>query len=128
MRLISLSCAAIAALQQAHAANAKTYNVANTSKKGMKKMCAGHGTFGSGENSYSCTYKNGNIRECSRATKKCITETPSITADPKNPKRDPAGLQPGLLETQQGSSPTGPSPTGTPSSAGAVGAPAGQIR
>jgi hypothetical protein len=56
---------------------AKTYSVKNIGKQGLANSCArGGGSFTDGENSYSCTYKNGNIRECSKRDGHCIVETP----------------------------------------------------
>lgn len=55
---------------------AKEYKVAYLGERALKAACdRGKGKSGSGINSYSCTYKNGNIRECNRKTKKCIVVT-----------------------------------------------------
>lgn len=64
--------------------HAKEYVVKNIGKTGLKNSCArGGGTFTDGENSYACTYENGNIRECSKRTGDCIVVTP--------PKRQQGG-------------------------------------
>jgi hypothetical protein len=46
----------------------------------LKAICKkGGGTSTSNETSYGCIYKNGNMRGCSRETKKCSVETPKRT-------------------------------------------------
>lgn len=56
---------------------AREYKVAFLGEKALKATCTrGGGTSNSGVNSYACTYKNGNIRECNRKTGKCIMVTP----------------------------------------------------
>ena len=66
---------------------AKEYAVQNIGKGGLKASCGrGGGTFSDGENSYSCTYQNGNIRECSKRDGHCIVVTP-----PKSVKHIPDG-------------------------------------
>ena len=95
-----------------YAANAKIYQVHFLSEKALEGICKGHGSFSSGENSYSCTYKNGNIRECNKKTKKCMTDTQTIKV--QRPKHTNGLVQPGLLEAGPGLSTTGPAGTGTP--------------
>jgi len=76
-------------------AEANTYVVKNIGKTGLKNSCArGGGTFTDGENSYYCTYKNGNVRECSKRDGHCVVETPpkSGRIDPQVPAGDLGGL------------------------------------
>lgn len=96
-------------------ADAKTFKVHFHNEKTLKALCArGGGKFNSGEASYSCTYKNGNIRECSREQKKCIVETP-----PKREVAQPGGVGAvptggGILDPGPSLGMQGPSATGTP--------------
>lgn len=68
-------------------AGAKEYVVKNIGKGGLKASCGrGGGTFTDGENSYACTYGNGNIRECSKRDGHCIMVTPSkLTPSEQDP-------------------------------------------
>jgi hypothetical protein len=107
-------------------ADARTYQVHFHNQATLKSLCKkGGGKFNSGHASYSCTYKNGNIRECNRETKKCVTETP--------PKRTWAGGKPGvaiippvggsILDPGSGLGTQGPAATGAPLSTGRGSAP-----
>lgn len=56
---------------------AREYDVAYTDAKTLKAMCKDHGEFQESDTSYHCTYKKqGNIRECSKQTKRCLMVTP----------------------------------------------------
>jgi hypothetical protein len=62
---------------------AKEYKAANMSEGALKGSCGrGGGTFVSGTNDYSCTYKNGNIRDCSKGDGHCIVVTPKAGPAP----------------------------------------------
>jgi hypothetical protein len=120
MRFISISSAVmLAVVATTSAADAKQYNVAFLGERALKEACkAGGGSSTSGANSYACTYKNGNIRECSRKTKKCIVETP--------PKREqtPSGVATvpsgGILDAGSGVGGQGPAGVGSAASSGAA--------
>jgi hypothetical protein len=58
-------------------ANAKTYSVKYLGSKALAGTCArGGGTFHqSTAVSHSCTYKNGNVRDCSSKSKQCVVIT-----------------------------------------------------
>ena len=81
---------------------AKTYVVKNIGKTGLKNSCArGGGTFTDGENSYYCTYQNGNIRECSKRDGHCVVETPPKSGrfDTEGPAGDFGGIEPfGMMD------------------------------
>lgn len=58
-------------------AEAKEYKAAKMSEGALKAACKrGGGAFNSGDNDYSCSYKNGNLRDCSKKTGECIVITP----------------------------------------------------
>ncbi|MEO6014655.1 MAG: hypothetical protein ABIQ30_13845 [Devosia sp.] len=77
MKALAATLALLSLAASIQTAEARTYSVKYMGEKAMAGICSGNGVSGSGENSYSCTYPNGNIRECNRQTKKCITETPN---------------------------------------------------
>ena len=76
MKALATTLALLSMAATIQTAEARTYTVKYMGEKAMAGICSGHGVSGSGENSYSCTYPNGNIRECNRETKKCIMDTP----------------------------------------------------
>jgi len=77
MKTLSFALLSLALIASIQPAEAKTYNVKYMGEGALKAACArGGGSFNSGTNDYACTYKNGNIRDCNRQTKKCVTETP----------------------------------------------------
>src|SRR4051812_36399229 len=82
MKTLSLTLLALILIAGSQPAFAKTYNVKYMGEGALKGACAaGGGSFNSGTSDYACTYKNGNIRDCNRETKKCITSTPKIEID-----------------------------------------------
>jgi hypothetical protein len=114
------------------AADAKTYQVHYHNQATLKSLCKkGGGKFNSGSASYSCTYKNGNVRECNRDSKQCIVDTPKrIVGPPSGPqprgKPGVAVIPPvggGILDGGPGSGTPGPASTGAPLSTGRGSAP-----
>jgi hypothetical protein len=114
------------------AADAKTYQVHYHNKATLKSLCKkGGGKFNSGEVSYSCTYKNGNVRECNRNSKQCIVDTPKrIVGQPSGPRpRGEPGVAVippvggGILDPGSGFGTPNPAATGAPLSTGRGSAP-----
>jgi hypothetical protein len=79
MKTLTVTLVALVLACAASPSIAKEYKVANMSEGALKGACArGGGSFNSGENDYACTYKNGNIRDCSKKDGHCIMVTPKI--------------------------------------------------
>ena len=73
-------------------AEAREYVVKNIGMKGLASSCGrGGGEFVETEGGYHCNYQNGNIRECSKSTKKCVVVTPLTVAGTGEDENDQLG-------------------------------------
>lgn len=84
MRIILATVLAILAFPAADS-DAKEYNVSVQSASSLAASCkkAG-GKFTDGQYSYYCSFKTGNVKECSKRNGNCIITTPDRTAGPGN--------------------------------------------
>lgn len=106
----------------ADARTGSIHRVAWTSVKQLRAICSGHGTFVNKAKGYACTYKNGNVRECSKMRKDCVTVVPGDPVIRVRPvsKGNSAPTDGGILDSDPSIATQRPAPTGKVKGSGVI--------